>query len=136
MKTREDKILHLINLVSENPYKFSLRKLQARSYLRIGEIIEVVEKLNLEVLGFEHKNQRRVVEKFIEYNPNCTAEEAIKGTGAGMSTVYSVAKKLRHRFENDYSRRERNTRKKTTPLLIRQFTTERVKNRTFAKRIL
>jgi len=130
--TREDKILALIKLVGDNPYKFSLIKLKSRSYLPMREIAPLIGLLNLEVLGHCQKNKRRDVEKYIEYNPTCTAKEVQDAVDAPAVTVYDVAKKLGHRFENDYSKRKERVRRKEESLRTRNYRTYKIKNKIYA----
>ncbi len=133
--TREDKILSLIKLVGENPYKYSLLKLRSRSFLTTSEIVPLIELLNLEVLGYCQKNKRRDIEKYIEYNPKCSAKEVQEAVDAPSVTVYDVGKKMEYRFSTDYSRRTERIRKKDEEFRTRKYRTYKIKNKIYANRI-
>lgn len=76
--TREKRILAMIDFCENNPYLLCVRELHMKFKLYSGEIINLIEKLNLEVKHYKDSNVRREVETYLKNFPELTKSQLIE----------------------------------------------------------
>lgn len=99
----ERKFISIINICTEQPYRFSTRQLAAKFELKEREVNWLAKKLCLEIHGRQMKNLRCEIESFLKNNLGLTAVDAADGTESSRYLVYSVARSIGYRFETKHS---------------------------------
>jgi len=107
MDTRENRIIAMIDFCEKNPYEYTVRQLSRKFRVYPGEILRLIEGLNLEVVGHKNRNLRREIIVFLDQNENKTAKQIAKIFSCSQYLVYDIARLKGIRLENDYSIRSK-----------------------------